>query len=623
MKLGEKILAIFTAILVAQGVIYMLWQQVPALYWLGTAGIVFVTARTLSSRAKRSEVEGSLHSRLRQAFGGRAGRDDKRWITLSFIASVVTFIITAFLVATDRAISSPWQIWWWPLFGSEFLLIILSGYVWQRGNDDKLPYFIGTLLALPALTAAVVYQIGYGFDPFIHQATADYIAKFGAIFPKTPYYLAQYFSVLWLQQIIPLSTHVLEKIIWPIFLFCYPFFAPKNFRKYLLWLPGLWFFLSPVLTPYNLALLIALLAIIYLPNSLRDSKQAGLKENAVDKKALYLSVLVLMLHPLVGLPLIGFVITEIYFKGRFQKWGLIASALAVPIAFKIINFISTQKMIEIKWPTLAKFNDLFLLILPKTFQLDNLLEVSTVLVWAVPACLLIFGLWKRHKEKFSADQIMALALFGTGALLLIFARFPQVFSNSQSDYPLRLWTLGLLFILPEALMILNKFVSTPKPWLKPTLLTGLIILMIFNIFPRHDRYQKDRLYSVSASDLQAQTMVRTDAGKNKFAVLTNQMTSVAGVWEYGFEASPKKPLIYPLPTTDDTYTAYLHFVNLDNDNSRAAIKKTAQLFGVSTVYLIVPSYWNKFGGFATKARREANKIIWLPDATAFIAKYQF
>ena len=606
MKLGEKILAIITATLVAQGVVYMLWQQVPALYWLGTAGIVFVLATSLSSRAK-----GVATPTIRDCFVTPFLAMTNMWRGWLFLSSNILIIITSFLVATDRAISSPWQTWWWSLFGIEFLLIILSGFFWQKQSKARLPYYIGTLLALPALMASIIYQIGYGFDPFIHQATTEFISKFGAITPKTPYYLAQYFSILWLNQILSLSVHLIEKIFWPIFLFCYPFFIPKNFRQYLLWLPGLWFFLSPVLTPYNLALLLALFAIIYL------------KENTTDKKALYLSVIVLILHPLVGLPLLGFVITEIYFKGKWQKWGLIFSALAVPIAFKITNYISAQKMLEIKWPALAKFNDLFLLILPKTFQLDNLLETATVLVWAVPACLLIFGLWRRYKDKFSADQIMALALFGTGALLLIFARFPQVFSNSQSDYPLRLWTLGLLFILPEALIIINKFTTAQKPWLKPALLTALMILMIFNIFPRYDRYQKDRLYSVSAADLQTQALVRSDARGSTFAILTNQMTSVAGLWQYGFEASPKKPLIYALPTTDDVYSAYLHFVNLDNDNSRAAIKKTAQLFGVRAVYLIIPSYWNKFSELATKAAREADKIIWLPDTSAFIVKYNF
>ncbi len=690
MKLREKILMIITITLLLQSVVYILWQHWPIIYWLGTAGIVFVLIYPLLSPPPK--LGGGLMGNLLTIFQGRrlvrnfltifrgkgqaknppppfqggelAGNSPphfqeegsrnspppfqgggwvgvKLWLsklTLSittwqgwlFFGSVAVFILTAFLVSTDSSISNPWAIWAWPYFLGQYILIILSGYFWQKryldsdfrrndergdgndgrrsGNDEAI--FIGILLALPALLASIVYQIGYGFDPFIHQATTEHISKFGFIAPKTPYYLGQYFSLLWLQQIIPLSIHALEKIVWPIFLFLFPFLTPKNSRSYLLWLPGLWFFLSPILTPYNLALLLALLVILWL------------KENLHDKKTLYLSLIIILIHPLVGLPILGFALSQIFLKNKWQKIGLIVSALAVPLAFKIINFISTQKFIEIKWPTFEKLNEFFILLLPKTFQLDNILETATVLTWAIPLALIIFGLW-RWRQKFTPDQIMALALFVVGALLLLFARFPQVFSNSQNDYPLRLWTLGLLFILPEALSLLDKFSHVFKDWLRPAILLGLMILMIFNIFPRYDRYQKDRLYSVGAQDLLAQELVRADAGAKKFAILTNQMTAVAGLWQYGFEPSPKKPLLYSLPTTDETYSAYLHFVNLDNYSSRAEIKKAANAFGVTTLYIIVPSYWNKFGELGAKASREADKVFWLKDNSAFIAQYEF
>ena len=40
--------------------------------------------------------------------------------------------------------------------------------------------------------AVIVYGVGYGFDPFIHQATIKFIDEFGAVSPKPLYYAGQY-----------------------------------------------------------------------------------------------------------------------------------------------------------------------------------------------------------------------------------------------------------------------------------------------------------------------------------------------------------------------------------------------------------------------------------------------
>ena len=56
-------------------------------------------------------------------------------------------------------------------------------------------------LLLTFSVANIIFPLGFGFDPFIHQATEKHILDFGFILPKKLYYIGQYVLVGFLSKI--------------------------------------------------------------------------------------------------------------------------------------------------------------------------------------------------------------------------------------------------------------------------------------------------------------------------------------------------------------------------------------------------------------------------------------
>jgi len=84
-------------------------------------------------------------------------------------------------------------------FSSTFRLIIISVH-----------YFLALAIAIG------VYRLGYGFDPFIHQAALELIDLQGFILPKTPYYLGQYSLIITLHKISSLKIAELSVFLVPV-----------------------------------------------------------------------------------------------------------------------------------------------------------------------------------------------------------------------------------------------------------------------------------------------------------------------------------------------------------------------------------------------------------------------
>ena len=61
--------------------------------------------------------------------------------------------------------------------------------------------------------AAIVYKIGYGFDPFIHQATMELIDKKGVVTPKPFYYLGEYGLIVIFHKLTGISIYFLNNLI--------------------------------------------------------------------------------------------------------------------------------------------------------------------------------------------------------------------------------------------------------------------------------------------------------------------------------------------------------------------------------------------------------------------------
>ena len=135
------------------------------------------------------------------------------------LASYFLFLLFCFYILfnhrTAGAIISPWQ-----LAPKYFFIVYSLATLLLIGNclankKFALPlvmfhYFLSFSVAL------IVYQLGYGYDSFIHQATENLIAKTGAVAPKPFYYLGQYALTVIFHKITALPIVWLDKLMLPL-----------------------------------------------------------------------------------------------------------------------------------------------------------------------------------------------------------------------------------------------------------------------------------------------------------------------------------------------------------------------------------------------------------------------
>ncbi|MCF7820629.1 MAG: hypothetical protein K9M44_04135, partial [Candidatus Pacebacteria bacterium] len=135
---------------------------------------------------------------------------------LIFIISFCMSWLYLLLARTDRALASPWELispWFFIFF---FLTTLSALTISYRKLKFQLGIF-SLLFFTASLVAVVIYSLGYGFDPFIHEAGIKAIKALGAISPKTLYYTGQYVLVIFINQISYIPIGAINQFLVPIF----------------------------------------------------------------------------------------------------------------------------------------------------------------------------------------------------------------------------------------------------------------------------------------------------------------------------------------------------------------------------------------------------------------------
>ena len=86
---------------------------------------------------------------------------------------------------------------------------------WYCSAPSMASWFRAFVRLCSMSVALFVYKIGYGFDPFIHQATERYLAEHGTITPKPFYYIGQYSWITFCNFFSHLGINLLDKILLP------------------------------------------------------------------------------------------------------------------------------------------------------------------------------------------------------------------------------------------------------------------------------------------------------------------------------------------------------------------------------------------------------------------------
>lgn len=560
---------------------------------------------------------------------------------------------------TGEALRSPWVVIS-PLFlGAVFIahssaLVLALTQPLRRWQTLAIG---STLVALATAIVPIIYKVGYGFDPFIHQTTVARILQFGAVDPKPLYYLGQYGLEAILATISHLPLSLLDAWLLPIIaIIALPIIisyaledvafgfkvgdvlpgtpsapAGPNHKAEdvtgwgggrthtfmlatLTALPLTWFINT---TPQGLANLI-LLAIIFLA-SLPDDASYHKRKPLLG----FLAFTALVIHPLAGLPALTFLaFREAAFKTRAKQIFLILAGLAflfaIPAALALKTSgaaataaitnttLSAQQALPFSWPNIAtRFN----------LWLDLAYSYHII----IPLLLIVGGLFTylpfpRYRQAANALWISFLLLFAIGLSVSTYVPATALIAYEQGAYGTRLMELSFLFLLPLLIPLLIKFwerlVAAPKTlqlfWI--LIIAALGTAGCYLTPPRFDNYAFDRGYSTSEHDIAAVKKIDKLANGRPYAVLANQALSAAALREFGFAhyftaLSPgAEPIFYyPIPTGGPLYNQYLKMVY--TQPSQAIIDETRALIQTDLVFFVLNDYW--FNAKSIKAQTES------------------
>jgi len=549
-------------------------------------------------------------------------------------------ILLLFLARSDRPLISPWEtvppIFFWA-YGAA--VIILAVFLVSPRADRRLKtILIGAHYLLTASVALVVYKIGYGFDPFIHQATMELIAEKGEVLPKPPYYLGQYAVIVIVSKLTGLAVPLLDKLAVPVLA---ALLLPGSVRRFLaeeegaehsnsiwltlLFLPVIGFGPFIVTTPQNLSYLFLIFAVL-----------AGYGQRRLALPAIF-ALTATAIHPLTGIPALAWCAFCAWQTRRHklsERWAKISglaifcfAALGLPIALglsaggRLDLGASYWHSLWSSWSMAAAGQQGWSLNFAYFYAYNRGWLIAAAIVAAV-----IFA-YRRRQELYSFAAIetaLALAYLASRGL-----NFSSLIDYEQSAYAGRIPVIMIIFSLPYLLLaskeaiqkIQQEKLAVRTAWL--LFAAGLSVASLYAAYPRFDRYYNSRGYSTSAFDIQAVQSVASSA-TGPYVALANQQVSAAALRELGFDhyfdTAAGPVYAYPIPTGGPLYQYYLDMVY--GEPSRAKAAEAAEFAGVKETYLIINKYWYQSGQIINAAKLAADKW-WDVSGEDYVFLYRF
>ncbi len=554
---------------------------------------------------------------------------------VSYLISIGFILFILIKSRSDIAVRTPWALIdkriFVLYFTSTFILIVLF---WQtKLNSFWQKTFLSMHFFVSFCVAFIVYKLGFGYDPFIHQKTVEIISQDGFISPKPLYYLGQYTLEVLVHKLFLIPIDWIDRLFVPVLaaisLPSIIIFSIKKINPIavLIFLAIPYSFLA-FTTPQNLTFFFSLLLIFLAYRFLiyKDISWIWLG---------LLSLIILTIHPLTGLPMLLFSLALLIFRYKASNLiskisktlYLILSAIIIPFAFVLLNLTRGYQInFRFDWNVITSdlssfFQNMFYL--KNNFrQIYDLiyfygLNLKFFIIISIIVFLILF--WKKgsqmfgHKIKTQPKHLAAIFLGSfiiTGINYLIlknFFVFEELIYYERSDYALRLITLMFLFLIPLILIFISKLIDFKNKRkiivISIFILLSLIISASFYLsYPRYDNIQASRALNVSKYDFNAVRYI-ADNENLPYIVLANQNTSVAAIKLYGFEPVYNNYFYYPIPTGDELYQIYLKMVN---DQPRIEyINEAKQLTRISTVYFVLPKYWDNFNQIKSAAEQIA------------------
>jgi len=581
--------------------------------------------------------------------------------TLAAISVALTVHATYMIAgaATDLSIRSPWDVVPPNAFAVLFLSFAAAATsALVAAHSGAAVAAFAPLAGLGVSIATLAYKIGFGFDPFIHQATERAIMLQGAVFPKPFYYLGHYALVTTTARVTELPVGLIDSWTAPALLALAMPAAYWAVRRATDASAG-----SAALAAGAAMLLLPLSA--FVPSTPQGHANiwfvmtSFLALPALVKKAFPKRLLVLfalaacVVHPLAGIPLlilVAFTIVAAVFeerRGTLNDAGrlflmaqlVIFGSIAMPAVFVLHSLVAGGGA-QLNAEMLA--NPLRILDAVLAFESTArryIAELDIAYAWRALRSPLFIALavggtmLARKKSRGAMVHVAAaVVLYANYVLLKTVIDFPFLISYERASYAARLTDLALVTLaapaavaLVEGLERLRKSTATARLAV-PLLFAVAATASFYVAYPRRDRFENSRGWSTGAVDVATVQSIEKDAVGKPYLVLANQAVSAAAIREYGFahyysSKNPKYPdevFFYPVPTGGALYEIFLAMN--DAGGSRKLATKAMDLAGVDTVYYAVSKYWWDAYRITVAARKNADKS-WAIGEDVYIFKY--
>lgn len=570
--------------------------------------------------------------------------------TIYYFLIYLIFLSTAFLFLksgrTLEPVRTPWHFvsgWFFIFyfFASAWLFFLI---IRIRSGFILLPISLHLLFSFSI--ASIILPLGFGYDPFIHQATEKYILEHGLILPKPFYYLGQYALVVFSTKILSLPHIIIDKNLVPFLsalllppAIYFAFF--KNLGTKISILLSLMFFLMPFssftfTTPQNLAELFVVLTAL-----LGFSALIGQFSKKILIVLIPLSLAALSIHPIAGIAafifIIPFFLNKIKISKKFILFFLLLSCFLYLLAFAAFSFFSPLYDVRIanNLDLSAFYHNLFRSE-ANLFLGSNLAEIflaAAYLLYHPMALFLIILILAGAGYSLAAKQNKQIYLLPTAFLILLvnsfllfsFVSFDFLIDYERGDFSWRIFNLGVLFLTPLALFFIGRLINSlllRKPFFKFLSFAAVSLLLTFSLYfsyPRNDAFYYTRGFNTSVHDFRAVKYL-DEITKEDYVVLSNQQAGAAALTTFGFRYYDNKYFFYSIPTGGELYKIFTKMA-YEEDIKYETAKTAMDLVGVNVVYLYLNDYWFNINRILPLLKENADELLRLEGGKVWIGKF--
>lgn len=572
-----------------------------------------------------------------------------KWVLkffLSIFYLVLVYVQFRYLYSKgiSESINTPWKV----ISENFFLLYGISTFVlftiFLLGEEKIFLFLASVHYFLSFSVILLIYKLGFGYDPYLHQASEKMLFANGTFNPKPFYYIGQYSLVVFLSKIFMLPVIFCDRFLVPImssiFLPITIFQALKDNldikRKYILWCV-LIFLIIPFAnftytTPQALANLLILL-LIFLSISYVNRKLFGIFPMFL------IAVSICFIHPISGLPALIFVALlfvmyklrlHLFLKSILTIIVYIGSCLILPVSFWLYNIINKLDFSKIEQLSGA---NLLYSIIPQNLFMTRFVNIFDfiyfygkninlfILIIAILGA--IFVLYYKQMKKYIIYIMVFSVLIINYLIVIKYIKFPflSVFSE-------RIFALSFYFLLPFFMIGFASIISTILPHkniLKIFVIvffSGIVVVSMYLSYPRSDKYENFKGYSVSDTHYKTVDYIEKTFTDTNYLVLADQSLGASLISNYGFKKYFGNEFYYSLPTNikDNIYQDFIDMTKEESDKLKTAYQ-AANKTGANIIIFVLNDYWDYTDKLLDEHKKLSNMWAEIDGGGAHVFEY--